>query len=702
MTSVYYHLVMVNAVISAAVAVVVLIRNRYQLMGPIFAVGMLLVAVWLFCFAHYFQALAPDQAMWWAKCTLTLAIINHAFFLHSFSLLVNKARALRWWIAAAYLAGVFFAILLWQGQLVSGLKPSQFMDHYVRYNRTWYPLLALHLVGWEWLAIGLLVRAAWSATGYRRTQLIYFIVVWSIIFLNTSSIIIPLEYDIAVPPFGFFINPVNLIFLAYVMARARLQDVNVVVARVLAFTIMLLVVVLISLLFIGAATLLVPGFMNPQQILFTVGLVIAIGLSLASTLPRFFPRAERAVQERLAGDRLGYQDVLAGLIGELSAESSIYTLLERVATTLHSQMQVSRVVIFLQDPLLDEYRLRAQSGVPAEDHKQITALAADNPVIRWLLAQQDVLVREEQMRTLAPATWKELAHALDRLGVAVCVPMLRDEKLTGVVCLGEKANHDMFFRSDLQLLTTLATDVALGVHYRRIEEQAIHHNKLITLGTLAAGIAHEVRNPLSSIRTFAQLLPTRINDPDFTNEFSKIVIQDVDRVAKVIQSMLSFARPGTVNIGNYSAGELIDEALLLSQSRLRGKQIQVTKLLPSPLTLCVDKQQILQVLINILNNAVDALTDGGEIRITTGIHQAEGQPELPGKRFGVIEIADNGPGIPAAVRARLFDPFFTTKRDGTGLGLSISQKIVRDHNGFITVSSVEGLGAGFQVHLPLD
>ena len=96
------------------------------------------------------------------------------------------------------------------------------------------------------------------------------------------------------------------------------------------------------------------------------------------------------------------------------------------------------------------------------------------------------------------------------------------------------------------------------------------------------------------------------------------------------------------------------------------------------------------------------LPEGGEIRISTGNHQTEGQTESPDRRFGIIEISDNGPGIPATVQARLFDPFFTTKSDGTGLGLSISQKIVRDHNGYISVSSVEGLGAAFQIHLPLD
>ena len=113
-----------------------------------------------------------------------------------------------------------------------------------------------------------------------------------------------------------------------------------------------------------------------------------------------------------------------------------------------------------------------------------------------------------------------------------------------------------------------------------------------------------------------------------------------------------------------------------------------------------NKQQILQVLINLINNASDALPEQGKIRVATGIRWLD--PIAAGDqrvRAGVIEVIDNGPGIPANIRTRLFDPFFTTKKEGTGLGLSISQKIVRDHGGIITVTSVEGKGTTFQVKI---
>jgi polar amino acid transport system substrate-binding protein len=208
---------------------------------------------------------------------------------------------------------------------------------------------------------------------------------------------------------------------------------------------------------------------------------------------------------------------------------------------------------------------------------------------------------------------------------------------------------------------------------------------------------------LASIKTFAQLLPTKADDPEFKNEFSRLVVKDVERITKVVETMLAFARPPEVKVANYSAAELVEEAVLLVQSRLKSKSIELTKQFHEQPVLRVDKQQILQVLVNLLNNAVDALPEHGKIRVATGVRVMEDAQEGNGsRRYGVIEVADNGPGIPAAVRNRLFDPFFTTKKEGTGLGLSISQKIARDHGGIITVSSIEGKGTTFQVNLPLN
>ena len=702
MTVYYYYLVLINAAICFVAAGVVFWKNRHQALGPLAGAAFSILALWLVGFAHYFRPLPPPTAMAFGKFTLATGILYLPFYFHGLCAVVGRQRRQVKWITFCYLSTAFFLGLLFTGHLIIGLRRTPYLDHYVSYNRFWYPLLSLDLVTWQFFGAGLVAYEAWRSPGYKRSQLVYFIVVWSVMFLTTSWIILPIEYNINIQPFVFYFLPVNMAFLAYVMSQARLADYNVVIARVLVYVVTILAVTVFCLLFLGAAAITLPGLLDTRQVVFTVLLTAVVAMVLAVILPRLLPRAERILQERLFSRQYGYQDTLSGFVREVGHLSSLDDLLQKVAATIHSQMQLMRVLILTQDPLSGDYRLQAESGLPVEEGTDLLNLKEDSPIIRWLQKQKDALVLDELRRTETTTVLGGISAELDRLKVVACVPMILDHQLVGLLALGPKASRDMFYVSDLKVLDTLATEVALAVRYRRMEEQSIRNNKLVALGTIAAGVAHEIRNPLASIRTFAQLLPTKLDDPEFRDEFSKLVLQDVERITKVIQSMLSFARPATINVGNHTAEELIEEALTLVQPRLRGKSIEVSKHLPQRLTLSVDKQQILQILLNILNNAVDALPAGGVIRITTGIQPPENKIKPAESGFAIIAIADNGLGIPAAARARLFDPFFTTKPEGTGLGLSISQKIARDHNGFIAVSSTEGMGATFQIHLPLD
>ncbi len=702
MTRVLFFLVLLNGVVGLAAGAAVWWRNRQSILGPLFASTLTLMAAWTIGFAFYYYPLTHEQALFASYLTLSFSVLTHASWFHTLCALAEKHKRMRWWIAVSYACAALFLVLLWSGSLITGLRECPFMEHYVHYNRKLYPWLMGYLLSWQFLGVGLVWQTARGLVGYRRSQLVYFLVAWSVIFLTTTSIITPLEYNVNIPPFGFFILPVNLMFLAYVMARARLADFNIVIARLLLHSVTLVVVVAISLLFIGAMTLVAPGFMNQQQILFTIMLVTGVGLGLAFFLPRWLPRAERMMQERFIGKRLGYQDALAGVVQQLSGLSNIDEVLSVTVNTVHEQMQVARAVMLLRDPISGAFQLRAQSGMTPEESEIAPDLSEEAAIVRWLERTRDALVRDELPRREPEPVAQELYRELDQFKVTVCVPMILDDKVTGIVALGAKANNDMFFVSDLRLLQTLATEVALAIKYRKMEEEIFRKNKLIELGTLAAGVAHEIRNPLASIRTFAQLMPERMDDPEFKNEFSKLVLKDVDRITKVIESMLAFARPAQVTAAPHAVIDLVEEAILLTASRVKAKRIELTRQFHEAPVIKANKQQILQVLINLINNASDALPEQGKIRVATGIRWLD--PIAAGDqrvRAGVIEVIDNGPGIPANIRTRLFDPFFTTKKEGTGLGLSISQKIVRDHGGIITVTSVEGKGTTFQVSIPL-
>jgi signal transduction histidine kinase len=694
----YYYLVLLNAVIAATVGVAVFLRNRYAAVGPAMGLAMFAMGIWFGCFAQYYRSMPAANAVMWGYLTLTSVMILHPLLLNGLCAMCDKLQPMRWVIVASYVSGIVALWFLWAHHAIIGLKHPPYMDHYIVYKR----ILGLHLVVWQLLGAGVLIYSAGQAVGYRRTQLVYFTVAWLVCILTAHVTILVLEYNISIQPLGLFLLPFNLAALAYVMGKARMADYNVVVARVLLFSVAMLVLAGITLVFLAVMAVVAPGFMNQEQLTFAFMLAMTISVGLTVSLPKLLPRAERMMQERMFGRRYGYQDALSGLVRELSTLPTVDQVLDTVATTVHSQMQVSRALVMLQDPLSGDYKLQAQSGLGPGEDADALILHEDAAVIKWLQQSRDELVRDEMARRTPPQERELLERELNLLQVALCVPMVLDGRLVGLIGLGEKLSRDMFFVSDLRLLETLATEVALAVKYRRIEDEAFRKNRLVELGMIAAGVAHEIRNPLASIKTFAQLMPERIDDPEFRNEFGKLVLKDVDRITKVIESMLAFARPAQVNIKEQPANDLVEEAIMFVKTRYKDKRIELTRTFHGNPTIKVDKNQILQVLVNLLNNAADALQEHGKVRVSTGVAQSEISTDGNGSRnSAVIEVSDNGPGIPAAVRGRLFDPFFTTKKEGTGLGLSISQKIVRDHGGTITVSSVEGKGTTFQISLPL-
>lgn len=188
----YYYLVLMNALVAWGVGVTVLLKNRYGWVGPSLGAAMLVLAIWLACFAQYFTPMSGPHAILWARFTLTAAIILQPLLLQSFCTLCDKGRPMRWWIVASYVSAVGAVYLLWRYHVITGLRHPPFMDNYVIYNR----LLGAHLTFWQLLGAGVMIHTARHAVGYKRTQLIYFAVVWSVAFLTAHMTILPLDYNI--------------------------------------------------------------------------------------------------------------------------------------------------------------------------------------------------------------------------------------------------------------------------------------------------------------------------------------------------------------------------------------------------------------------------------------------------------------------------------------------------------------------------
>jgi PAS domain S-box-containing protein len=228
-----------------------------------------------------------------------------------------------------------------------------------------------------------------------------------------------------------------------------------------------------------------------------------------------------------------------------------------------------------------------------------------------------------------------------------------------------------------------------------LEENLKRKEKLTAMGQLASGVAHEIRNPLNAIAMIAQrlhreFLPT--TDGEEYADLTQIVVSETRRIDQIIQQFLRFARPPALNLAETNLLELLESTILLVNTQAQEKGVRIQTFFNEMPWLVLDQNQMKQVFLNLLRNSLEAIEGRGEISVST---------KMTGANEIEVGIADNGPGMDAATRAKIFNLYFTTKSTGTGLGLSVVHQIISQHNGRIEVESAPGQGARFIIYLPV-
>jgi len=247
----------------------------------------------------------------------------------------------------------------------------------------------------------------------------------------------------------------------------------------------------------------------------------------------------------------------------------------------------------------------------------------------------------------------------------------------------------------LRLLLTDAADFQSTLESQR--RQLFDAQKMASVGRLAASLAHEIRNPLTAMKMWLFAARGAIADRSEVTATLDSVTQEVRRLEAIVRQFLEFSRPPDTRLAWVPVEELIASSTSLVEPLIREKGISLRQdVSPDLSRLYVDRDQMMQVLVNLLRNAAESLPPGGRICLA-----AEKQIGTMAREEAVLFVRDNGPGIPPELQARMFEPFFTTKEEGTGLGLSIVESIVVRHGGRIEVKSFMGVGTDISVHLPL-
>jgi len=263
--------------------------------------------------------------------------------------------------------------------------------------------------------------------------------------------------------------------------------------------------------------------------------------------------------------------------------------------------------------------------------------------------------------------------------------------ILGQLYLDQKLSGDEYSTQDKNLLDTLAHQVGVALENIHLHQGLVRSESLAALGTMAAGMAHEIKNPLASIKGMTQVLPENMEDKEFIKDFTDLVPRQLDRINKIVENLLKVGKKIKLEKKNINLVNLVNEVLDFYANLCRKKGIEVKRNLDQLPEIYADPEQLQQVFTNLVLNSVQAMPEGGVLEVTG----EQGRGRL------VIQVSDTGVGIPSDKLEKIFDPFFTLKEEGSGLGLFTAFRVLQEHGGAIEVESQVGKGTKFTLWLPI-
>jgi signal transduction histidine kinase len=402
-------------------------------------------------------------------------------------------------------------------------------------------------------------------------------------------------------------------------------------------------------------------------------------------------------------------NIVTQFAADLGTMTDLTTIGNRIIKELCEAGGTTHGALFLLDREHECYRRASMVG-PVAPALIPPTLTMDHPLPRHLLASNRIMT-QANMPTDLQGTDSEVGArvAMESMQALRILPHINKGRLIAFSLLGaaqplpKENSPTRFLLAALAQTATNALDtIVLYEELHRSHLLMKRTDRLKSLETIAGGFAHEIRNPLTSIKTFIQLAPERKDDPQFIQEFSKVVLDDVYRIERLIQEILDYARYMEPKLTEEDFNDIAASCLYFIDVTADNHGIKIEKELASDLPrVMLDRQQIKQVLLNLFLNAMDSMArTGGRLRVQTSKLMKPG-----GNVWVNIEIEDTGEGIQETNLEHIFDPFFTTKHEsgeheGTGLGLTIVHQIIQEHHGEIRVKSSIGVGTTFFVSLP--
>ncbi|MEW6101233.1 MAG: ATP-binding protein [Candidatus Omnitrophota bacterium] len=649
------------------------------------------VAIWgIGCFIVG-QSKTEELALFGWKFAHIGGIFVAISFFHLVSVFCDLRR--RNIILFSYGIGLFFLYLNIFTNIL--INKTRFIFNSLYYNKVTLPFCILATFWFLIVISGFfeLVKFLPLSSGNRHMQTKYIITGFLIGFIGGTSTFLP-EFKIDILyPFGNFGVTLYSFIVTYAILRHQLLDIEVVIKKSLVFAGMFAFVFGV----VVAMAMLVAHFLGGANNLLSLAISALI---ITFTLRPVETWLINSTDKFLFQKRYEYKQILKAFIDEvitvLNLDEVISSTLELLGKTIHPYTSV----VFILNKVEDRFQLYSSLGL---EDKNITFTSESKLVSYLKKSDKPAIIKQIDGITGAnPAVQEEML----KLKAVLVLPLKLHDDLIGFISLGKKKSDEGYTKDDLDVLLDLARTESIAVGNAQLLTEAAQAERRAAIGTMAAGINHEIGNPLNIINTKIQVFLTGIQRGFYQNKSKEEVIQECEailnetlsqsnRIADITRRLSNFAkpskefRPQLVNIS-----EEIDETLAVLGHDLELERIKIERHIPSDLPrISADKHELQQIFFNLIRNAGQAIEGTGTIKISA-VSSSNGKVH--------IEIEDTGKGIAEDKMHRIFEPFFTTKgpTKGTGLGLSIVRQLVWRNKGEISFKSQVGVGTTFILEFP--
>jgi two-component system nitrogen regulation sensor histidine kinase GlnL len=651
----------------------------------------------LWSWSLFARELSADKAtaLFFVRLCYVGAMFVPPLFFHFASSLIKQPRGKS--ILGFYLLSLIFLGFVFTPLFIKDVRPILSFRYY-GIPGVLFPFFVVSFVSITGYSHYMLVKYLRESQGRVRNQIRYLLFATVIGFLGGGSTFLPV-FNIELFPFGYYLISIYVAIISYAIVRHRLMDIDIVLKKGTTYALLLLLLFVPSFLLIIFIQRL---FFNQINYLFSAAIFLIL-LLVALLFYRIKPETEKVVEQFLFKNRYDYRETLGTFSKAMVSILDLESLSKRIIETITQTMGVEKASLFLWDEGKGGYSLFESKNVKMSP--PATLLLKNDPLPHYLQKIGEIIIREELAKGAKIPELNGVVNKMSLLESEVSIPLISKGQLVGMINLSHKFTKDIYSHEDIELLSTLANQTAVTIENARLYEDLKKSksyirraDRLASLGTLTAGLAHEIRNPLVAIKTLTQLLPERLDDEEFRDQFLKIAAGEVDRISSLVTELLEFARPSDPKLELEDINAILDGMILLVSTETKKKQIAIAKYYTSDLPpVQIDREQIKQVFLNILLNAIEATREGGEITVKTrSFMKPDGEPYVQ------VEFSDTGCGIPGEYLEDIFNPFFTTKSTGSGLGLSISNQIIQDHSGYINVESQLNKGSSFFINLPVN